>query len=55
LRDEEEYLNSMPEDSAIKNFFQIPHDLAVATMKVREEGQLKLTRKQVLEITKIKT
>jgi phytoene/squalene synthetase len=53
LQEGEAYLHSMPKGCNCRNFFEIPIKLAVATMRVREEGQHKLTRQQVIEICKV--
>lgn len=39
LKEGEAYLHSMPEGCNCKKFFELPIKLAVATMRVREEGQ----------------
>jgi farnesyl-diphosphate farnesyltransferase len=45
------YLADLPAGPAL-DFCQIPYDLAVATLDVMEHGAQKLTRQQVLEITR---
>ena len=55
LKEGDAYLYSMPEGCNCRKFFELPIKLAVATMRVREEGQQKLTRQQVIEICKVET